>query len=149
MKKIFYFFIIVNLLACNKNDDNPLEKNSNETESISGIWKIVAYNDLITNSTFTKPTDDAFGDAIIEFDDTTVPHKVLSGQFTGEFSYESEKAIKIDNNYALTEIYEPQWGSERYRLLSLGNGDLEYTLNGDHLEIRNSGENIEAILVRE
>jgi hypothetical protein len=143
MKK--YIIILASIIVFGCSEDEI-----NNRKSITGTWKVLAYEDLLTGVITTKTLENSWGkDVTITLDDTTDPHE-FSGHTTsntmwGYFSYESESTLKI--RYMATLVAESEWGVKFSWAIS--HEILDYTLAASELKIYNYERNIGVTFIKE
>lgn len=141
-----YMIIFVTLIVMGCADDAT---NNIEPLGISGTWKVISYEDILTGMLTTKTVENSQGmDVTIVLNDTSNP-KGISGYVTtnqifGSFSYDNEGNIQI--SYGSTRIAQPEWG-DKFNLAMSGD-NLKYKLSGTELIIVNSENQISVTLER-
>jgi hypothetical protein len=107
--------VLFMLNACTQNEgviclpgsgkDNPA------ITSINGTWKVIAYEDLASNTAILKDSANSWGglDVVLTFEGNRISGQNTTNQVSGRFSYKGTRGISVEE-YGGTEIGEPQWG---------------------------------------
>lgn len=116
MKTILTLLSLVMLLvtACKKDNVTPLAndfKDDPSITSIAGTWKVISYDNLITQEQILKDSVNSWGglDIVLTFDANQITGKKTTNTAWGRFSYQAPREINIQE-FGGTEINEPQWG---------------------------------------
>lgn len=118
MKSITIFtsiilFSVIILISCQT-------KRNVSAASLNGNWKVISYNNHISNSTITKNSTNTWndfnnGDITINFNSSRSDEGSFSGtnvtnKFSGKFSLNSSNKISI-KDFISTEMNEPEWAT--------------------------------------
>jgi hypothetical protein len=106
--------LMLMVAACKKDDVTPLTnefKDDPSITSIAGTWKVISYDDLVTNKQILKDSANSWGglDIVLTFDSNQITGKKTTNTAYGKFAYQAPREITIQE-FGGTEINEPQWG---------------------------------------
>jgi hypothetical protein len=118
------------------NDGNSFIDNKT-IQTVNGTWKLISFEDLMTDKVEFKSETNSWGrDIIITFDDTINPHNVsginTTNSIKGEFEYISYRHINVQNLYT-TKVGQPDWGNKFVDAILSGN--LDFKISNDQLRV--------------
>ena len=143
--------LVGKLASCDDDLNIHWFKDDSSITTLNGTWKVLSYEDYITNRVEVKTEENSRGlDTIVTFDDTKDPNE-LSGTNTtntarGEFEYIETRTFRL-SSYTPTEVAQPEWANKFDEAIT--DGELEFKINSTGLRIYYDSNNKSVTLTRE
>ncbi len=127
-------------VACSQNELGDLEQNTNADAALDGTWKVIAYEDLTSNTRIVKDNVNSGGglDVVLTFTGDRITGKNTTNQVSMTISYPAPEELKI-TEYHTSEVNQPLWGN----LFNAAARELkEFEVNDTRLRVYyNNGNN--------
>ena len=138
-------------LSCSSDDIDISVFNDNPSMTLNGTWKVLSFEDFMTNTTEFKTQENSWGlDIIVTFNDHMNPKlfsgKVTTNSATGEFEYVGQRQFKL-SRYGTTFVGQPIWADKFSS--AIFDGDVIFRVNSEKLRIYYDNKTKSVTLTRE